>query len=108
MIKQLLGAVTRGLEQTKVGTSEALLAKWLGPWKIVKFSPPALLVTQTTWLGMRGRKEVCREIVINKLKPFKQALKNVQECQMEEEEIPSKDLNKEAIEPRVEVKDSQA
>ena len=26
----------------------ALSAKWSGPWKVVKFSPPALLVIQTT------------------------------------------------------------
>ena len=52
------------------GTSGALSAKWTGPWRIVKFSPPALLVIQTTWLGLSGRKEKCREIVIDKLKLF--------------------------------------
>ena len=65
--------------------SGALSAKWSGPWKVVKFSPPALLVIQTTWLGMKGRKEVCREIVIDKLKLFKQAPVNLQENQMQEE-----------------------
>ena len=56
----------------KVGTSRALSAKWTGPWKVVQFSPPALLVIQTTWLGITGRKEICREIVIDKLKLFQQ------------------------------------
>ena len=56
----------------KVGPSGALSAKWTGPWRVVRFSPPALLVIQTTWLGITGRKEICREIVIDKLKLFQQ------------------------------------
>ena len=53
----------------KLGIFGALSAKWSGPWRIVKFSPLALLVIQTTWLRITGRKEVCRGIMIDKLKP---------------------------------------
>ena len=58
------------------------------------------------WLGIRGRKEVCREIVIDKLKPFQQAPTIIQECQMSN--VPDEDLDEEATEPRVEGEDSQA
>ena len=44
-----------------LGTLEALSAKWSGLWKVVKFSPPALLVIQTTWLAITGRREVCTQ-----------------------------------------------
>ena len=56
---------------------------------------------------MRGRKEICREIIIDKQKLFKQAPVNIRECQMEEKEIPNEDLDEEAIEPRVEAENSQ-
>ena len=45
--------------------------KWTGPWKIVKFTLPALFVIQTTWLSLSGKREKYREIVIDKLKPYK-------------------------------------
>ena len=80
---------------SKLGTSGALSAKWLGPWKVVKFSPPVLLVIQTTWLGILGRREVCREIVINKLKLFQQTPDNLKDCQLEQEEIPEDDVDEE-------------
>ena len=92
----------------KLGTSGALSAKWSGPWKIVRFSPPALLVIQTTWLGITGRREVCREIVIDKLKLFQQSPDNLKECQLEPEEIPEEDTDKEAVQPFVDPKDSRA
>ena len=79
----------------KLGTSGELSAKWSGPWKIVKFSPLALLVIQTTWLRITGRKEVCQEIVIDKLKLFQQTPANIKECQMEVDEIPEEDSDEE-------------
>ena len=92
----------------KIGDVRALSAKWSGPWKIVKFSSPALLVIQTTWLKITGRKEVCREIVIDKLKLFRQTPDNIKDCQMEADEVPEEDLDKEGIEPFMDPKDSQA
>ena len=64
----------------KLGISGALSAKWSGPWKVVEFSPPALLVIQTTWLGISGRREVCQEIVINMLKLFQHTPDNLKDC----------------------------
>ena len=61
----------------KLGTSGALSAKWTGPWRVVRFSPQALLVIQTTWLGITGRREICQEIVIDKLKLFQQPPDNL-------------------------------
>merc|ERR1712240_102633 len=78
----------------KVGTSGALSVKWSGPWRVIQLSPPALLVIQTTWLGITGRKEICREIVINKLKLFKQPPNNLKEHQLEPEEILEEDPDK--------------
>merc|ERR1712082_101438 len=92
----------------KVGTSGALSAKWTGPWKVVRFSTPALLVIQTTWLGITGRKEICREIVIDKLKLFQQPPDNLKEHQLEPEEIPEKDLDEDAVEPIVDPQESRA
>ena len=57
----------------KVGTSGALSAKWTGPWKVV---------IQTTWLVITGRKEICREIVIDKLKLFQQPPDNLKYHQL--------------------------
>ena len=92
----------------KLGTSGALSAKWSGLWKIVKFSPPALLVIQTTWLKITGRKEVCQEKVIDKLKPFRHMPYNIRDCQMEVDKVPEEDLDIEAVKPYVHPEDSQA
>ena len=92
----------------KLGMSGALSSKWSGPWKIVKFSPPALLVIQTTWLAITGQREVCREIVIDKLKPFKHASANIGDCQLGADQIPEEDFDEEAVEPVVELEYSQA
>ena len=92
----------------KLGTSGALSAKWLGLWKVVKFSPPVLLVIQTTWLGILGRREVCRKIVIDKLKLFQQSPDNLKECQLEPEEIPEEDTDEEVVKPFVDPEDSRA
>ena len=83
-------------------------AKWSGPWRVVKFSPPALLVIQTTWLGITGRKEICREIVIDKLKLFQQPPDNLKEHQLEPEEIPEEDPDKDTVEPTVDPQESRA
>ena len=83
-------------------------AKWSVPSKVVTFSPPALLVIQTTWLGILGRREVCQEIVIDKLKLFRKTPKNIKDCQLEPDKIPEDDMDKEAVEPFVDPKDSRA
>ena len=57
---------------------------------------------------MSGRKEVCREIVINKLKLFQQSPDNLKECQLEPKEIPEEDTDEEAVEPCVDPEDSRA
>ena len=92
----------------KLGTSGALLAKWSGPWKIVKFSPSALLVIQTTWLKITSRKEVCRKIVINKLKPFLQTPDHIRYCQIEAYKVLEENLDEEAVEPYMDPEDSRA
>ena len=74
----------------------------------MRFSPPALLVIQTTWLGITGRREVCQEIAIDKFKLFQQSPDNLKECQLEPEEIPEEDMDKEEVEPFVDPKDSRA
>ena len=74
---------------------------------MIRFSPPALLVIQTTWLGITGRKEICREIVIDKLKLFQQPPENLKEHQLEPEEIPEEDPDKDAIEPTVDPQESR-
>ena len=63
----------------KVGRAGALSAKWSSPWGIVKFLPSVLLVIQTIWLGIVGKREVCHKIAINKLKHFWQTPENIQE-----------------------------
>ena len=91
-----------------MGTSGALSATWSGPWKGVKFSPPALLVIQTTWLAITSQREVYREILIDKLKPFKHSPDNIGDCQLEADQIPEGDLDEEAVEPIVEHEVSKA
>ena len=54
----------------KRGTSGALSAKWSGPWKIVQFKPPALTLLQSEWLHLKGKPEVQREAVIDKIRPY--------------------------------------
>ena len=39
----------------KKGKSGALLAKCSGPWRIIKFKPPALSLLQSEWLHLKGR-----------------------------------------------------
>ena len=72
------------------------------------FLPLALLVIQTRWLGITGRRKVCREILIEKLKPFIQMPANIKECQMEADNIPEEGLDEEAVKPVVEPDESLA
>ena len=51
-----------------------------------------------------GRKEICREIVIDKLKLFQQPPENLKEHQLELKEDPDKD----AVEPTVDPQESRA
>ena len=55
-----------------------------------------------------GRKEICRESVIDKLKLFQQPPDNLKEHQLEPEEIPEEDPDKDAVEPTVDPHDSRA
>ena len=40
---------------------------------------------------------MCREIVIDKLKPFKHTPDNFRDCQLEADQIPEEDLNEEVV-----------
>ena len=62
---------------------------------------------QTTWLGITGRKEICREIVIDKLQLLQQPPNNLKEHQLEPEEIPEEDLDEDAVEPTVDPQESR-
>ena len=73
-----------------------------------KIFTSALLVIQTTWLGITGRKEVCREIVINKLKLFQQPPNNLTDHQLEPEEITEEDPDEDTIEPTIDPQESRA
>ena len=66
-----------------------------------------MLVIQTTWMGMTGRKEVCREIVIDKLKLFQKAPENLEDYQLEPEEISEEDTDEDATEPMVDPRESR-
>ena len=55
-----------------------------------------------------GRKEICREIVIDKLKLFQQPPDNLKEHQLEPEEIPEEDPDHYAVEPTVDPHASKA
>ena len=57
----------------KAGLNGALASKWTGPWKVTKFSLPALTLIQTTWRHQIGKAEQEREVVLDKLKPFIQS-----------------------------------
>ena len=76
--------------------------------KVVKFPPLALLVIHSTWPEILGRREVCREIVIDKQKLFRQTPTNIKDCQLDLDEIPEDDLDEEAIEPFMDLEDSKA
>ena len=54
----------------KKGKSGALSAKWSGPWRIIEFKPPALSLLQSEWLHLKGKPEIQREAVIDKLQPY--------------------------------------
>ena len=56
---------------------------------------------------MTGRKEVCREIVIDKLKLFQKAPENLEDYQLEPEEIPKEDTDEDATEPMVDPRESR-
>ena len=71
---------------------------------MVKFPPLALLVIHSTWPEILGRREVCREIVIDKQKLFRQTPTNIKDCQLDLDEIPEDDLD----EPFMDPEDSKA
>ena len=56
---------------------------------------------------MTGRKEVCREIVLDKLKLFQKPPDNLEDHQLEPEEIPEEDTDKDATEPTVDPRESR-
>ena len=60
------------------------------------------LISHTNHLvGIMGRKEVCWEIVIDKLKLFQQPPDNLKDHQLEPEEIPEEDPDEDVIEPTI-------
>ena len=58
-------------------------------------------------MGITGRKEICREIVIDKLKLFQQPPENLKEHQLESEEIQEEDLDEDTVEPMVDPQESR-
>ncbi len=87
----------------KKGTSGALSAKWSGPWRIVQFKPPALTLLQSEWLHRKGKPEVQREAVIDKIRPYVDT-DDVQE-DLEDEEIAMVDGDEESTDPYVDATD---
>ena len=87
----------------KRGTSGALSAKWSGPWRIVQFKPPALTLLQSEWLHLKGKPEVQREAVIDKIRPYLDT-KEIQE-DLEDDEIAMVDGDEESTDPYVEATD---
>ena len=83
----------------KRGKSGALSAKWSGPWRIIEFKPPALSLLQSEWLHLKGKPEVQREAVIDKLKPYF-GNESVQE-DLEDDELALIDGDEEATDPQV-------
>ena len=84
----------------KKGKSGALSSKWSGPWRIVQFKPPALTLLQSEWLHLKGKPEVQREAVIDKIRPYLET-GDVQE-ELEDDEIAMVDGDEEATDPHVE------
>ena len=87
----------------KRGTSGALAAKWSGPWRIVQFKPPALTLLQSEWLHLKGKPEVQREAVIDKIRPYLET-GEIQE-DLEDDEIAMMDGDEESTDPYVEATD---
>ena len=87
----------------KKGTSGALSAKWSGPWRIVQFKPPALTLLQSEWLHLKGKPEVQREAVIDKIRPYLDT-EGTQE-DLEDDEIAMVDGDEESTDPYVEATD---
>ncbi len=87
----------------KKGTSGALSAKWSGPWRIIQFKPPALALLQSEWLHLKGKPEVQREAVIDKIRPYVDA-EDTQE-NLEGDEIAMVDGDEESTDPYVEATD---
>ena len=69
---------------------------------------PCLISHTNHLVGNYRKKEICREIVINKLKLFQQPPDNLKEHQLEPEEIPEGDTDEDAIEPIVDPQESRA
>ena len=87
----------------KKGTSGALSAKWSGPWRIIQFKPPALTLLQSEWLHRKGKPEVQREAVIDKIRPYVDT-DDTQE-DLEDDEIAMMDGDEESTDPYVEATD---
>ncbi len=87
----------------KKGTSGALSAKWSGPWRIVQFKPPALTLLQSEWLHRKGKPEVQREAVIDKIRPYVDT-DDIQE-DLEDDEIAMVDGDEESTDPYVDATD---
>ena len=92
----------------KAGTSGSLSAKWSGPWKIIKVFAPALMIVESTWLRQRGKPEIQREVVINKLKLFIPQSRVQTMLNSEEEQFAVEDPDETVTDPSVDSKDNSA
>ena len=73
------------------------------PWRVVTFKPPALTLLQSEWLHRRGKPEIQRQAVIDKLKlylPTEHA-----EEELDDDEIAMMDGDEEATDPQVDAQE---
>ena len=87
----------------KKGTSGALSSKWSGPWRVITFKPPALTLLQSEWLHRRGKPEIQRQAVIDKLKIYLPTEQTEEE--LDDNEIAMMDGDKEATDPQVDAQE---
>ena len=72
------------------GTSGNLSSRWTGPWEIIQYHPPALLVIKTMWLHLQGKNEITRQVVADKIKQYYDNVTTAH-CQPNEDELPEDD-----------------
>ena len=87
----------------KRGTSGALSAKWSGPWRVIKFKPPALSILQSEWLHLKGKPEIQQEAVIDKLRPY--VGDDPTQEDLEDDELALMDGDDEATDPQVDAQE---
>ena len=83
--------------------SGALSSKWSGPWRVVTFKPPALTLLQSEWLQLRGKPEIQREAVIDKLRLYRHTEQAKEE--LDGDKVAMMDGDEEATDPQVDTQE---